>query len=105
MSNSLQKLLFEKINETPNMMVGLNRNADLNEPMHICLDGQNTDKFWIFTFKDNRIADGGSSMANFSSADHKLFACFSGDLSEETDKSEVQSIFLHRLRHGIPMDS
>ncbi|WP_395339204.1 pyridoxamine 5'-phosphate oxidase family protein [Ningiella sp. W23] len=93
MSNALHTELFDRIKSTPTMMVGLNRNADRSEPMHICLEAENTDAFWIFTRKDNRIAGGGKAMAQFVSDDHKLFACFSGHLVRETDKSTIQDHF------------
>ena len=93
MSNELHKKLFSRISDMPNMMVGLNKNADHSEPMHICLEEGDYDAFWIFTTKDNRIAGGGKSMAQFISEDHKLFACFSGQLTEETDKSTIQAHF------------
>lgn len=93
MSNSLHQTLFSQIAETPNMMIGLNKNADHSEPMHVCLESDNYDAFWIFTTKDNRIAGGGKAMAQFIGCDHKLFACFSGQLTQETDKKTIQSHF------------
>nr|WP_168711006.1 pyridoxamine 5'-phosphate oxidase family protein [Ningiella ruwaisensis] len=93
MATSLQTELFKKIFESPNMMVGLNRNADHSEPMHVCLEEENQSQFWIFTTKDNRIAGGGKAMAQFVSQDHKLFGCFSGKLETETDKKTIQHHF------------
>lgn len=93
MSNDLHHSLFEQIAETPNLMVGLNKNADHSEPMHVCLEDDNTDAMWIFTTKDNRIADGGKAMAQFIGDEHSLFACFLGHLKEETDKSIIQEHF------------
>ncbi|MFC4701130.1 pyridoxamine 5'-phosphate oxidase family protein [Glaciecola siphonariae] len=93
MSNTLHSALFEQIQDTPNMMVGLNKNADHNEPMHVCLEDDNYDAFWIFTTKDNRIAGGGKAMAQFVSGDHKLFGSFSGYLVVETDKTTIQDHF------------
>jgi general stress protein 26 len=93
MSNVLQENLFSEITETPIMMVSLNKNADHSEPMHICLEQDNYKSFWIFTTKDNRIAGGGKSMAQFVGSNHKLFACFVGHLVEETDRSKIEEHF------------
>jgi general stress protein 26 len=93
MVNSLHEALFENLRDTSNLMIGLNQNAEHSEPMHICLQDNTYDAFWIFTRKNNRIAGGGKSTANFVSKDHKMFASFIGHLYEETDKATIQVHF------------
>lgn len=97
MSNQLKDKLFRTLAESPTMMVSLTKNVDHSEPMHVCLDKNNHDSLWIFTTKDNRIAGGGMAMAQFVSSDHKLFACSSGKLVQETDRAVVKNHFSTKI--------
>ncbi|MEP1384872.1 MAG: pyridoxamine 5'-phosphate oxidase family protein [Paraglaciecola sp.] len=43
----------------------------------------------FYTKTDNRIAEGGPAMAQFSSLDHNFFACISGLLVKETNQEVI----------------
>lgn len=90
MSTDLVNTMWKSLAKSPFVMIGLNKNADHSEPMRAQLDEDAHGHFWFYTTTDNRIADGGKAMAQFTSLDHELFACISGKLVEETDDEVIQ---------------
>ena len=97
MSNSLRTKMWKAMAESPIFMIGLNKNADHSEPMHAQLDKDASGHFWFYTTKDNRIAEGGKAMAQYSSIDHELFACIGGHLVEETDQDIIDKYWSKKV--------
>lgn len=93
MKCELLNKLFTEVSTFPTAMIGLNRNSDHHEPMHICLQDDNQQSIWVFTTKDNRIAGGGKAMVQYVSRDHKMFACFGGHLHVEEDTKTIYELF------------
>ena len=56
-------------------------------PMMAQLDKDAHHAIWFFTTRDNRLAPGGKAMGQVVSKDHDVFACLSGTLAEETDRT------------------
>ena len=81
----VRERMWEKMAKSPFLMVELHGSDDHAQPMTAQLDEQVEGKFWFYTRKDNRLAPGGKAMAQYVSKDHKIFACISGTLVEETD--------------------
>ncbi len=97
MSDSIREELWKALADSPFIMVGLNANDEHSEPMTAQLDKDANSAFWIYTTKTNRIAKGGAAMAQFSSKDHKLFACISGTLKVETDPNTVDKYWSKQM--------
>lgn len=93
MSKSIRKEFWEALDDSPFIMVGLTTNNEHSEPMTALLDKNADSAFWIFTTKTNRIAQGGPAMAQFSSKDHKVFACISGTLTMESDSEVIDKFW------------
>ncbi|MGB3621568.1 MAG: pyridoxamine 5'-phosphate oxidase family protein, partial [Ketobacter sp.] len=93
MSKSTRKELWEALDDSPFIMIGLNANDEHSEPMTVQLDKNADSEFWIFTTKTNRIAQGGPAMAQFSSKNHKVFACISGTLKTEDNPQIVDKFW------------
>ncbi|WP_158770189.1 pyridoxamine 5'-phosphate oxidase family protein [Paraglaciecola sp. L1A13] len=89
MSQELREKMWKSMADSPVVMLGLNNSKEHSEPMYAQLDKDANSAFWFYTTKTNRCAAGGAAMAQFSSKDHKLFACISGNLVEETDPKVV----------------
>lgn len=81
--------MWEKLAKSPFVMIKRTGTDDHAEPMTAILDPDADGKFWFYTRKDNRIAPGGRAMAQVVTKDHKLFACISGTLTEETDPAVI----------------
>ncbi|MBO9711388.1 pyridoxamine 5'-phosphate oxidase family protein [Sphingomonas sp.] len=81
--------MWKKMAASPFLMVKLDGSDDHAQPMTANLDDEVEGKFWFYTQKDNRLARGGPAMAQYVSKDHKIFACISGTLVEETDPAVI----------------
>lgn len=99
MSKSTRKEFWEALDDSPYIMIGLNAHNGHSEPMTAQLDESADGEFWIFTTKTNRIAQGGAAMAQFSSKNHKVFACISGTLKEEENSQVIDKFW------STPVDS
>ncbi|WP_158969455.1 pyridoxamine 5'-phosphate oxidase family protein [Paraglaciecola sp. L3A3] len=90
MSADILNTMWQKLADSPLVMVGLNNNSEHSEPMRAQLDENAKGHFWFYTTIDNRIAQGGSAMLQFASKDHELFACIAGQLVAETDEQIIE---------------
>ena len=84
MSSTITQEMWQAMSDSPYLMISLMNASGHSEPMRAQLDKDANGHFWFYTTKTNRIAAGGHAMAQFVSKGHKLFACISGDLVEET---------------------
>lgn len=97
MTDSITNQMWEALAQSPIVMIGLNKNADHSEPMHVQLDKDADNCFWLYTKTDNRVAQGGKAMAQFVSKEHDIFACICGKLVEETDKDIIDKYWSRKV--------
>lgn len=89
MSKQITRQMWETMADSPYLMMSLKSSSQHSEPMRAQLDEDANGRIWFYTTKENRIAAGGEAMAQFVGPDHKLFACISGHLVEETDPAVI----------------
>ncbi|AUC87896.1 MAG: general stress protein [Alteromonas sp.] len=88
MSDDIKTKMWKAMSQSPKVMVSL-VNKDMHaEPMYAQLDSDADGRFWFYTTKDNRIAQGGKAMIHFASKGHDVFACIRGTLVTES-RSEI----------------
>lgn len=87
--SSIREEMWKAIADSPFMMIGLSERNDHSLPMTAQLDPDANGNLWFYTSIDNRIAAGGSAMAQFVSKGHDLFACISGTLVHETNPAVI----------------
>lgn len=88
MSDDIKTKMWKAMSQSPKVMVSL-VNKDMHaEPMYAQLDSDAHGRFWFYTMKDNRIAQGGKAMIHFASKGHDVFACIRGTLVTES-RSEI----------------
>ena len=93
----LYNQLFNALNIEHEVMVGLRKNAEHSEPMHAHVDLDFDTKLWFYINDDNRVASGGRTMVQFVSKEHKLFACMSGQLKQEKDRSVIDKFWSNEV--------
>ena len=93
MTKSIREEFWKAMADSPFIMLGLNADSEYSEPMTAQLDKDADSEFWIFTTKNNRVAKGGPATAQFSSKDHKVFACISGTLKIETNTAVIDKFW------------
>jgi general stress protein 26 len=81
------------LSDSPFLMIGLSGQHEHSIPMNAQLDKDANGAFWFFTSKDNRLARAGDAMAQFAAKDHGLFACISGTLVPETDRTIMDKLW------------
>ncbi|GAA0854184.1 pyridoxamine 5'-phosphate oxidase family protein [Aliiglaciecola litoralis] len=89
--------MWKSLADSPFVMVNLQSGQQHGEPMHAQLDQDADDCFWFYTTKSNRLAPGGKAMVQFSSKDHKLFACLRGTLSEVKDTDTIDKYWSNKV--------
>lgn len=85
-----RKEFWEKLDDSPFVMVSLQDEDAHAAPMTAILDKGADHQFWFYTTRDNRLASGGAAMVHFASKGHDLFACVSGTLVGETDPEIIK---------------
>ena len=91
--DEIKENFWEAMSDSPFVIVGLNNDNGHSIPMTAQLDKDANSAVWFFTSKDNRLAKGGSAMAQYAAKDHKIFACIRGTISEEADKSRIDDLW------------
>ena len=92
---------LEKLNASPFVMIGL-MDGNHAEPMNVKTDESQPNTLFIFSGADNRIAKGGSAMAQFVGKGHDFFACLAGTVSEETDRATFDKLWDNRVEAWFP---
>lgn len=89
--------LWSEMGKSPFVMLGIPAQAAHSEPMTAQFDDDNPSSLWFYTSKDNRIVSGMAgntvAMAQYASKGHDLFACISGTLSVEMDRSKIDKFW------------
>ena len=90
-----------KLKDSPFIMLGLN-DGNHSEPMNVKTDDDQPNTLFVFSGRDNRIAKGGSAMAQFVGKGHDFFACLAGTISEETDRAVFDKLWDNRVEAWFP---
>jgi len=93
MSDDIKILFWKALADSPNVMVGATGEREHHIPMQAQLDKDASSAVWFFTATDNRLSGGGPAMAQFSAKGHELFACISGTLVHESDRSVLDKLW------------
>lgn len=104
MSNEvdIRHRFWTELAQSPFLMVGPQGSHEHSLPMTAQLDPGANHCFWFYTTKDNRLAAGGSAMAQFSGKGHHLFACIDGTLTTETDPAVIDRYWTHDVASWYP---
>lgn len=89
MSKTIRTEFWKALEHSPFLMISLDGEHQHALPMTAQLDRDADHEFWFYTTKDNRLAKGGSAMAQYASKGHDLFACIAGTLVAETDPAVI----------------
>jgi general stress protein 26 len=87
MDSKIRTEFWESFSDSPFIMLGLEGSNEHSEPMTAQLDKEANHAIWFYAARSNRVAKGGSAMAQFASKGHDVFACLSGTLVEESDRA------------------
>jgi len=87
--DEIREEFWESIADSPFVMMALDSGREHSIPMRAQLDKDANSSIWFYTSRDNRLAKGGPAMMQFISKGHDLFACVSGNLTEETDPAII----------------
>jgi len=93
MSDDIKQQFWKALAASPYVMVGRADERAHHIPMNAQLDKDADSAFWFFTSTDNRLAGGGPAMAQFASKGHDLFACISGTLVRENDRTVLDKLW------------
>ena len=91
----------EKLEDSPFIMISL-MDGQHAEPMNVKVDEAQPNALFIFSGKDNRIAQGGQAMAQFVGKGHDFFACLAGTVSEETNRATFDKLWDKRVEAWFP---
>jgi len=94
MADDPKQAFWRALALSPFLMVRLEGCGGHSLPMTSVLDEDiRPETIWFFTTKDNRLAPGGRSMAQFVSHEHDLFACVSGTITAEDDAHVIDHLW------------
>ena len=94
--------LWQKMADSPFVMVGPADGSAHSEPLTAQLDKDQVDTLWFFVGKDNRVAGGGQAMAQFVSKGHDFFACLSGTISQDNDPAMIDKLWDKQVEAWFP---
>ncbi|KLI63773.1 pyridoxamine 5'-phosphate oxidase family protein [Aurantiacibacter marinus] len=85
----LKEKFWKALSGSPFVFLQLDSEPDNAVPMTAQLDKDANSTIWFFTTRDHTLAKGGPATATFAGKDHKMFARFSGTLTEETSSDRL----------------
>src|SRR3546814_7266955 len=97
MSDDSKQQCWKALADSPYVMVGATGEREHHIPMNAQLDKDAHGAFWFFTASDNRLAAGGPAMAQFAAKGHELFACISGTLVSESDRTVLDKLWSNSI--------
>lgn len=100
--DELKQHLWQKLADSPFVMIGLMDSDQHHIPLTAQLDEDQTDTLFFFVGKDNRIAPGGRAMAHFASKGHDYFACFDGTARIDNDFAQVDKLWNNQVEAWFP---
>ncbi|NJC34335.1 general stress protein 26 [Sphingomonas jejuensis] len=92
-NDEIRRDMWEKMADSPYLMVGLTGSEQHSEPLAAQLDKDQVDRIYFFVGKDNRIAGGGDAMAQFVSKGHDFFACLHGTVVQDNDRAMIEKLW------------
>lgn len=98
----LKRKLWEKLGESPYLMMGLSSAHEHSEPLTAMLDKDQVDRIYFFIGRDNRLARGGAAMAQFISKGHDYFACLSGHATVDDDRAMIDKLWSKPVESWFP---
>jgi general stress protein 26 len=101
-TQEIKQTLWEKMDDSPYVMVGLTGNGQHSEPLTAQLDRDQVDTLFFFVGKDNRLAGGGAAMAQFVSKGHDFFACMSGTIRQDNDRAMIDKLWNKQVEAWFP---
>lgn len=101
-THQIKQDMWEKMAASPYLMVGLIDDDRHSEPMTAQLDRDQVDTLFFFAGKDNRLAGGGKTMAQFVSKGHDFFACLMGDISRDDDPALIDKLWNKQVEAWFP---
>jgi len=100
--DQIKQDMWEKMAESPYLMVGLTDEHQHHEPLTAQLDKDQVDTLWFFVGKDNRVAGGGKAMAQFVSKGHDFFACIAGTITQDNDPAMIDKLWDKQVEAWFP---
>ena len=101
-TQEIKQTLWDKMADSPFVMVGLTDTNQHSEPLTAQLDKDLVDTLFFFVGKDNRLIGGGAAMAQFVSKGHDFFACLSGTISESNDPAMIDKLWNKQVEAWFP---
>jgi general stress protein 26 len=101
-TQEIKQTLWDKMADSPFVMVGLTDTHQHSEPLTAQLDKDLVDTLFFFVGKDNRLISGGAAMAQFVSKGHDFFACLSGTISESNDALMIDKLWNKQVEAWFP---
>jgi len=98
----LKQQLWDKMTAGPYVMIGLTDTHEHSEPLTVMLDKDQVDRLYFFIGKDNRLAKGGSAMAQFVSKGQDFFACLSGTAQVDNDRAMIDKLWAKPVESWFP---
>ncbi|RZF64858.1 general stress protein [Sphingomonas populi] len=101
-THKIKQTMWDKMAQSPFLMVGLTGSGQHSEPLTAQLDRDQVDTLFFFVGKDNRLASGGSAMAQFVSKGHDFFACLAGDIRQDNDPALIDKLWNNQVEAWFP---
>jgi len=101
-THAIKQTMWDKMAQSPFLMVGLTGSGQHSEPMTAQLDPDQVDTLFFFAGKDNRLAEGGSAMAQFVSKGHDFFACLAGEVRQDNDPALIDKLWNNQVDAWFP---
>ena len=101
-TQEIRQHFWKKLSDSPFMMVGLEGAGQHSEPLTAQLDEDQVDTIYFFIGKDNRLAKGGSAMAQFVSRGHDFFACLKGRIRQDNDRAMIDKLWNKQVEAWFP---
>jgi general stress protein 26 len=101
-TTELKRDLWERMEQSPFLMIGLTGTGEHSEPLTAQLDEDQVDTLWFFIGKDNRLAKGGAAMAQYVSKGHDYFACLAGNARIDNDRAMIDKLWSRHVEAWFP---
>ncbi|SDA16161.1 pyridoxamine 5'-phosphate oxidase family protein [Sphingomonas sp. NFR15] len=101
-THAIKQTMWDKMAQSPFLMVGLTGTSQHSEPLTAQLDRDQVDTLFFFVGKDNRLAGGGSAMAQFVSKGHDFFACLAGEIRQDNDRALIDKLWNNQVEAWFP---
>jgi general stress protein 26 len=85
----LKKKFWKAMSQSSLVMLQLDSDRSSAAPMTAQIDEDANSALWFFTSRGSRFAPMGAATVTYQSKGHDVFCCFSGTLSEETSRDQL----------------